>query len=207
MFTGGSGPKGAGQVALDKDTADKGGYHVGDTVPVALKGPARTYKLSGIFTTDDELVASGGSLVLFETPVAQRLFRQPGFYEYVTVTAAPGVSSTELAAASGKTLPDSAKAETGRQLVDEEAKTVEGDARLLNGILFAFAGVALLVSVFLIANTFTMLRAVGLDRRGVTRMIQLEAVVISLFGAVIGIAVGAFLGWAVCEVTKADIAG
>lgn len=52
-----------------------------------------------------------------------------------------------------------------------------------------------------------MLRAVGLDRRGVTRMIQLESVVISLFGAAIGIAVGTFLGWAVCELTKAEIPG
>ena len=52
-----------------------------------------------------------------------------------------------------------------------------------------------------------MLRAVGLDRRGLTRMIQLEAVVISLFGASIGIGLGSFLGWAVCEITKADIPG
>ncbi|MFM9662916.1 FtsX-like permease family protein, partial [Streptomyces scabiei] len=33
------------------------------------------------------------------------------------------------------------------------------------------------------------------------------SVVISLFGALIGLALGAFLGWAVCEATKADIPG
>ncbi len=201
-FTDGSGPTGPGQIALDKDTAEKGGYDVGDTVPVALKGPAKTYKLSGTFTTDNDLVAAGGSLVLFDTPVAQRLFLQPGFYEYVTVTAAPGVSSPELAAAVGKVLPDSAKAKTGRQLTDEEAKMVEGDATLLSGILFAFAGVALFVSVFLIANTFTMLaaqrtrelallRAVGASRRQVTRSVLIEAMAVGAVGAAAGLGLGA----------------
>ncbi|MFG2133749.1 ABC transporter permease [Streptomyces sp. NPDC048751] len=201
-FTDGSGPTTAGQIALDKDTADTGGYHVGDTVPVALKGPAKTYQLSGIFTTDDDLVARGGSLVLFDTPVTQRLFRRPGFYESVTVTAAPGVPSGHLAAAIGKVLPKSAKAETGRRLADEEAELVEGDARLLGGILFAFAGVALFVSVFLIANTFTMLaaqrtrelallRAVGASRRQVTRSVLIEAMAVGAVASAAGLGVGA----------------
>lgn len=204
VFTGGSGPTEAGQIALDKDSAHKGGYHVGDTVPVALKGPAKTYRLSGIFTTEDELVAAGGSLVLFDTPSAQRLFLQPGFFENVTVTAAPGVSSTKLAAAIGEILPDSAKAETGQQLADAEAKLAEGDATLLGGILLAFAGVALFVSVFLIANTFTMLaaqrtrelallRAVGASRGQVTRSVLIEAMVVGAAGAVAGLGLGAVM--------------
>ncbi|MEU6222872.1 FtsX-like permease family protein [Streptomyces sp. NPDC047042] len=202
VFSDGSGPTGPGQIALDKDTADKGGYHVGDTVPVALKGPAKTYRLSGTFTTEDESVAAGGSLVLFDTTTAQRLLLQPGFFEHVTVTAAPGVSSTELAAAVGKVLPHSAKARTGRQLAEEEAKLVAGDATTLNGILFAFAGVALFVSVFLIANTFTMLaaqrnrelallRAVGASRRQVTRSVLIEALIVGAVGAAAGLGLGA----------------
>ncbi|MET7738295.1 FtsX-like permease family protein [Streptomyces sp. NPDC005402] len=201
-FTDGSGPTGPGQVALDKDTAEKGGYDVGDTVPVALKGPTRPYKLSGIFTTENDEVAAGGSLVLFDTPVAQRLFLQPGFYEYATVTAAPGVSDTELAAAVGKVLPDSEKAKTVQQLADEQATLVAGDATLLNGILFAFAGVALFVSVFLIANTFTMLaaqrtrelallRAVGASRRQVTRSVLIEAMVVGAVASLAGLGLGA----------------
>ncbi|NEB03271.1 ABC transporter permease [Streptomyces sp. SID13726] len=203
-FTDGSGPTGPGQIALDKDTADKGGYRVGDRVSVALKGPAKRYELSGVFTTEDTSVASGGSLVLFDTPSAQRLFLRPGFFETLTVTAAPGVSSTGLAAAVGKVLPDSAKAETGRQLADENAKLVEGDATLLGGILFAFAGVALFVSVFLIANTFTMLaaqrtrelallRAVGASRPQVTRSVLIEAMVVGAVGSAAGLGLGAVL--------------
>ncbi|MFH8659387.1 ABC transporter permease [Streptomyces afghaniensis] len=201
-FTDGSGPTGPGQVALDKDTADKGGYDVGDTVPVALEGPAKTYKLSGIFTTEATSVAEGGSLVLFDTPVAQRLFLRQGVYQSVTVTAAPGTSSTELAAAVRKLLPHYAEARTGQQLTDEKAKAVAGDASTLNTLLLAFAGVALFVSVFLIANTFTMLaaqrtrelallRAVGASRRQVTRSVLTEAVVVGAAGAAAGLGLGA----------------
>ena len=214
-FTDGGGPTGPGQVALDKDTAHKGGYAVGDSVPVALKGPAKTYELSGIFTTEDDSVARGGSLVLFDTPVAQRLLLRPGFYEYVTVTTAPGVSSTHLAAALTKVLPDSAMAQTGRQLADENAKLVEGDSQLLGGILFAFAGVALFVSVFLIANTFTMLaaqrtrelallRAVGASRRQVTRSVLIEAMVVGAVASAAGLGLGAVLAAAARATVEFD---
>lgn len=50
-----------------------------------------------------------------------------------------------------------------------------------------------------------MLRAIGLDRRKVKRMIRLEAVVISLFGAVVGIGLGMFLGWAIGQTVAAEI--
>ncbi|GAV45230.1 ABC transporter permease [Streptomyces acidiscabies] len=200
-FTDGSGPTEAGQIALDKDTADKGGYDVGDTVPVALTGQAKPYKLSGIFTTEATSVAEGGSLVLFDTPVAQRLFLRPGIYQSVTVTAAPSTSSTELAAAVSKLLPDHAQARTGRQLAAEEADRAGGDATTLSTLLLAFAGVAVFVSVFLIANTFTMLaaqrsrelallRAVGAFRGQVTRSVLIEATVIGAVASAAGLALG-----------------
>ncbi|MEE1759567.1 ABC transporter permease [Streptomyces sp. SP18BB07] len=201
-FTDGHGPTGPGQVALDKATADKGGYDVGDTVPVALKGPAKTYRLSGIFTTDATSVAEGGSLVLFDTPVAQRLFLRPGVYQSVTVTADPGTSSPELAAAVRKLLPDYADARTGQELAKEKIRAVTGDTSTLNALLLAFAGVALFVSVFLIANTFTMLaaqrtrelallRAVGASRRQVTRSVLIEAMMLGAAGAAAGLGLGA----------------
>ncbi|NUR03551.1 MAG: FtsX-like permease family protein [Streptomyces sp.] len=202
LFTDGSGPTEPGQVALDKDTAEKGGYHVGDTVRVALRGPAKTYELSGIFTTDDTSVALGDSLALFDTPTAQRLFSQPGYYHYVTVTATPGTSSTEVAATLRKLLPDTTDVKTGRQLAEEGAKGGAGDALTLSTILLAFAAVALFVSVFLIANTFTMLaaqrtrelallRAVGASRRQVTRSVLIEAMVVGAAGAAAGLGLGA----------------
>lgn len=107
-FTDGSGPARSGQIALDRDTADKGGYHVGDTVRVATNGPVRTYTLSGIFTTDDGAVGAGGSLVLFDTAAAQKLYLQPGWYEDVNIAASPArrrPSSSPRSSRSSRTTP------------------------------------------------------------------------------------------------------
>ncbi|MDX5565245.1 FtsX-like permease family protein [Streptomyces sp. ID05-04B] len=202
VFIEGGGPTEPGQVALDEDTAEKGGYHVGDLVHVARKGPASTYRLSGVFTTDDPWVAMGDSLTLFDTQVAQRLFLQPGFYTYATVTAAPGTSSSELATTIKKHLPDSADVKTGRQLAEESARGGEADTSTLSAILFVFAGVAFFVGIVLIANTFTMLaaqrtrelallRAVGASRSQVTRSVLSEATVVGAVASAAGLALGA----------------
>ncbi len=79
-FVDGGGPTGAGQIALDKATAETGGYKVGDSVRVATNGPVKEYTLKGVFTTDDGAVTAGGSLVLFDTATAQQLFLKPGYF-------------------------------------------------------------------------------------------------------------------------------
>lgn len=205
-FTDGSGPTGAGSVALDEDTAKKGEYEVGDTVRVATNGPVKEYTLSGVFTTEDGAVNAGGSLVLFDTPVAQKLFLRPGEFRDVSVSAEPGTSDQQLLAAVKPLLPEGAEAKTGKVRADEEAKQTEAALGSINKVLLGFAGVALFVGVFLIANTFTMLvaqrtkelalmRAVGASRRQVKRSVLLEAAVVGLIASVVGFALG--LGLAV----------
>ncbi len=75
------------------------------------------------------------------------------------------------------------------------------------GFLFVLLSMAVLIALIGVANTITLsiyertreiglLRAVGLTRRGVRRMIRLESGVIAAFGGVLGVAVGVFLAWA-----------
>ncbi|WP_406450904.1 FtsX-like permease family protein [Streptomyces sp. NBC_00876] len=200
-FTGGSGPTAAGSIALDKDTADKGEYKVGDRVRVATNGPVKEYTLSGVFTTEDGAVNAGGSLVLFDTPVAQKLFLRPGEFKDVAVTAASGASDQQVLSAVKPLLPKDAEARTGKALADEQAEQIESGLGSLNKLLLAFAGIALFVGIFLIANTFTMLvaqrtkelallRAVGASRRQVKRSVLLEAAVVGLIASVVGFALG-----------------
>ncbi|MEV0576156.1 FtsX-like permease family protein [Streptomyces sp. NPDC050392] len=200
-FTDGTGPTAAGTVALDEDTAKKGEYEVGDTVRVATNGPVKEYTLSGVFTTEDGAVNAGGSLVLFDTPVAQQLFLRPGEFKDASVTAASGASDQQLLTAVKPLLPEDAEARTGKALADEQAEQIESGLGSLNKLLLAFAGIALFVGIFLIANTFTMLvaqrtkelallRAVGASRRQVKRSVLLEAAVVGLIASVIGFALG-----------------
>ncbi|MFJ9968865.1 FtsX-like permease family protein [Streptomyces avermitilis] len=46
------------------------------------------------------------------------------------------------------------------------------------------------------AQEIGMLRAIGMRREGIKRMIRLESIVVSLFGSVLGIVVGTFTAWA-----------
>ncbi|MFF0288308.1 ABC transporter permease [Streptomyces sp. NPDC005262] len=200
-FVDGTGPAGDGRIALDKETAKKGTYKVGDRVRVATNGPVKKYTLSGIFTTEDGAVNAGGSLVLFDTPVAQQLYLKPGWFQDVTVTAAAGSSDQKLLDAVEPLLPEDATARTGKALADDQAKQIEDGLDNLNTMLLAFAAIALFVGIFLIANTFTMLvaqrtkelallRAVGASRRQVKRSVLLEAAVVGALASVIGFLLG-----------------
>ncbi|WP_228925673.1 ABC transporter permease [Streptomyces sp. DH7] len=201
VFTDGSGPAKNDSVALDKDTATKGKYRVGDPVRVATNGPVKEYTLSGIFTTEDGAVNAGGSLVLFDTATAQQLYLKPGVFQSATVSAAGGVSDQKLLSAIKPLLPEDATAQTGKALADQQAKDIESGMAGLNGMLLAFAGIALFVGIFLIANTFSMLiaqrtrelalmRAIGATRRQVKRSVLLEAAVVGTLASVIGFALG-----------------
>lgn len=201
-FTDGTGPAKDDQIALDKETASKGGYKTGDKVRVATNGPVREFTLSGVFTTEDGAVNAGGSLVLFDTKVAQELYLQPGFYDELSVAAAPGTSADRLLA-DIKPLVDgkSTKAQTGAALAAQQAKDIEKSMSSMSNMLLAFAGISLFVGVFLIYNTFTMLvaqrtkelallRAVGANRGQVMRSVLAEALVVGALSAAIGLAAG-----------------
>ncbi|GLF99310.1 ABC transporter permease [Streptomyces yaizuensis] len=199
-FVQGSGPR-TGQIALDQDTAEKGEYKVGDTVRVATNGPVTEYRLSGVFTTEDGAVNAGGSLVLFDTATAQKLYLKPGHFSQITVTGAAGAAEDKILADVRKVLPKGADAETGQTLADDQAEMIKREMNGLNTMLLAFAGIALFVGIFLIANTFSMLvaqrtkelallRAVGASRGQVRRSVILEAAVVGLLASAIGFVLG-----------------
>ncbi|MFG2468811.1 ABC transporter permease [Streptomyces canus] len=202
----GAAPHGANQVAIDSETAKRAGYKVGDTVRISVDGPVLKPVVTGIFTTDDGNVAAGGSLALFDTATAQKLFGKPGTYDEIDVKAASGTSQTALQAALDKALPSNlVETETGRELADEQADMISSSMSGLKQGLLVFAGIALFVGTFIIANTFTMLvaqrtkelallRAVGASRRQVTRSVLIEAFVVGLVAAVTGLVAGIGIG-------------
>ncbi|WP_159768470.1 ABC transporter permease [Streptomyces sp. HM190] len=205
-ITKGRAPRGPDEIAIDAKTAERAGYGVGDTVRLSVDGPVLTPKVSGIFTTDDGNVAAGGSLTLFDTETAQKLFHSEGEYDEITVTAAPGTGQDRLRSAVDAVVPeDVATTVTGEQLADRQATQIAASMSGLKNGLLVFAGIALFVGTFIIANTFTMLvaqrtkelallRAVGASRRQVTRSVLIEAFVVGTVAAVAGLAVGVGIG-------------
>ncbi|HZF89433.1 ABC transporter permease [Streptomyces sp.] len=202
----GHAPKGRGEVLIDSETAGRTGYRVGDTLRLSVDGPVLKPRIAGIFTTDDGNVAAGGSLALFDTATAQQLFGKQGTYDQIAVRAKPGVTQSALKAELDKALPaDRVETTTGQQLADDQAEMIASQMSGMKQGLLVFAGIALFVGTFIIANTFTMLvaqrtkelallRAVGASRRQVTRSVLIEAFVVGVAAAVTGLAAGIGIG-------------
>jgi putative ABC transport system permease protein len=202
----GHAPHGKDEVLLDSRTAERAGYKVGDTVRLSVDGPVLTPTVAGIFTTDDGNVAAGGSLALFDTPTAQKLFGKKGTYDEIDVRAAAGTGQSALKAELDKALPAHlVETTTGRQLADDQARSISASMSGLKQTLLVFAGIALFVGTFIIANTFTMLvaqrtrelalmRAVGASRRQVTRSVLIEAFAVGAVAGVTGLAAGVGVG-------------
>ncbi|MFF3645810.1 ABC transporter permease [Streptomyces sp. NPDC002564] len=199
-FAKGGAPKSAGDIALDSRTAARTGYQVGDSVRYSTDGPVRTAKVSGIFDTDDGSVVAGGSLVVLDNKTALKALNKSE-YDEIDVKAAAGTSETALKDSVEKILPKDTEAVTGARLSADQDRMIEQQTSSMSQVLLIFAGIALFVGIFIIANTFTMLvaqrtkelalmRAVGASRRQVTRSVLIEAFLVGLIAAVAGFGLG-----------------
>ncbi|KJK55683.1 ABC transporter permease [Saccharothrix sp. ST-888] len=198
----GRGPTTGEELALDRRTAEKAGYAIGDSVRFATNGPALTKKLVGTVDTDDPRVRAGGSLALFDTRTAQQLFLQEGRFDELAVGSAPGTDNQELTGRIRELLPANGITVTsGAQLAREQAERIAENTKELTRMLLGFAGISLFVGAFIIANTFTMLiaqrsretallRAIGALRRQVVRAILIEAALLGLGATAAGFALG-----------------
>ncbi|MFE5326805.1 ABC transporter permease [Embleya sp. NPDC056575] len=200
-LTAGRLPTKAGEVALDTATAKAAGYGVGDRIRVVARGPVLDRTVVGVFTTDSAAVQAGGSLTLMDTATAQELFLEPGVYGELRLSARPGTSQEQLRAAAAPLLPDGAEAVTGDKLRQDDRDKVNKDIASLRTLLLVFAGIALFVGSFIIANTFAMLvaqrtrelallRAIGATRRQVTRSVMAEALAVGVVAGLGGFLVG-----------------
>ncbi|MEV4614441.1 FtsX-like permease family protein [Kitasatospora sp. NPDC049258] len=203
----GRGPKSGTEIALDRTTAEDNGFKVGDTVRIAGNGPAVNATLTGVFTTDDPTVTSGGTLVLMDTATAQQTLLTPGRYSSVVLTAKPGADESALLTAVRGKLPADTKfaLETGRQLTDEQTRDIAASTSAMKTMLLVFAAISLFVGIFIIANTFSMLiaqrikelallRAVGAARGQVTGSVLVEALLIGATASVAGLVAGVGIG-------------
>ena len=125
--------------------------------------------------------------------------RTPALY----VNAAPGTSADVLRARLEKTLDPYPQVQV-RDLADYK-KLVHDQIAVLLYLVYALLGLAIVIAVLGVVNTLALsvvertreiglLRAIGLSRRQLRRMIRLESVVIAVFGAVLGLALGARVG-------------
>jgi putative ABC transport system permease protein len=193
-------PRSATETALDQQTADRGGLHVGDRVGVAAEQPVRHYRIVGITRLGDTSFGGAG-IAQLTLPEAQRITDKVGEFDQISVAAAKGLDPQRLSDRIGRVLPPSVRVETAKQSADRQAEDIASDLSFLKVVLLVFAGVSLFVGAFLIFNTFSitvaqrirefgMLRTLGASRGQVLRTVVLEAALIGSAGSLLGLAGG-----------------
>jgi putative ABC transport system permease protein len=199
----GRGPEAPEEVAISAGLAKQGDFKVGDKLQVLTLQPKKTFTLVGIFGYTGGRDSLGGETrVAFTEPVAQQLLLgERGVYSVVNVLAQEGVSPETLRGAIQAGPGGGYVVRTRQQVAADQAADVEGFLGFIRAFLLGFAGVALFVGVFLILNTFSilvaqrtrelaLLRALGAGRGQVLRSVLVEAVVVGLLAATIGLVAG-----------------
>ncbi|MET9611092.1 FtsX-like permease family protein [Streptomyces sp. NPDC006512] len=200
-ITSGHAPRGPTEVMIDNDTAKKHHLALGDELrTIAVTGDSRA-KISGIasFTVTNP----GATIVYFDTDTAQRqLLGAAGAFTHVNVTAKDGVSDEQLKQNVASALgADAYKLQTAKEAADANRKDVGSFLDVMKYVMLGFAGIAFLVGIFLIFNTFSMLvaqrtreiglmRAIGADRGQINRSVLVEAFLLGVVGSLLGVAAG-----------------
>ncbi|TDC64251.1 ABC transporter permease [Streptomyces hainanensis] len=195
----GRAPSGPGEVLLDADTAEREDVAIGDRLEiVAIPGRVEV-EVTGLASFRD--TNPGAAFVLLDPAVAaEELLGAADTISTVEVVAADGVSDDELRQRIVSALGDGFHVETRA----EGEKALRDEVGFLDVVRYAmlgFAGIAVLVGIFLIVNTFSMLvaqrtreiglmRAIGSSRRQINRSVLIEALLLGVIGSVLGIGAG-----------------
>jgi putative ABC transport system permease protein len=200
-LVGGSAPSAADDVVMDKGTATKHHFRVGDRVRVLSDGPPQTFTVSGIVTFGAADNLAGATLGGFDLPTAQALFNTRGEYDTISILAKPGADNISLQRAIAKLLPVGVQVVSGQTVSNELSSAVSNALGFLSTALLVFALISLFVGAFTIFNTFSitvgqrtrelaLLRMVGASRRQVFRSVLGEAALVGLAASLIGLGLG-----------------
>jgi putative ABC transport system permease protein len=196
------------EVILDESFAEGNGFEIGDGVRFLTQIGARPdLRLVGTF--EDKAGLFGNAIV--SEPLMEAAFDQrDDLIDFVMLApgADPGGVQERLDELMGRDFP--VVAVRNQQELKENQ---EEQVNQLLGLIYALLGLAVLVSLFGIANTLAlsihertrelgMLRAIGMSRRQVRTMIRYEAVITALIGALLGMVLGVIFAALIAQPLK-----
>ena len=175
-------------------------------------GKRVTYTVRGILDEGSDFGLLGGGLVLPNARLAADFAAKED--SFVFLRFADGASPAAARAAVDRVLktrfPD---AETQDREQVKEAQA--GQINQLLYLIYALLALSIIVAFFGIVNTLALsifertrelglLRAVGMSRRQVKRVVRLEAVITSLIGALLGLVLGVLFALAISRPLEAE---
>jgi putative ABC transport system permease protein len=200
------------ELLVSKSKADSNHWRVGDSVAVEYPTGGKTQlRVGGVFD-DNDLLGNGGADYLVSLPTYEQNYNtQLDAIVYVLSQPDQRVATANALVDSLKTYPQ-VKIQSQADYKDSISKQIDQFV----GLIFGLLALALLIAVLGIVNTLALsvyertreiglLRAIGMSRRQLRRMVRLESVIIAVFGAVLGLALGALFGWAVVSTSGGQL--
>ncbi len=196
---GGGPPQNDDEVVLDKGTADRYDFKVGDMVTISGAAPAKQFRISGVATVGGSDSLGGSRLVAFTEAEAHRMAGYDG-WDSISINTGGG-DADEVKAAVQRELGRDFEVRTGQEAAEQNAQDLSDALGFIRIALLIFAGVALLVGGFLIFNTFTvtvaqrtkefaLLCVLGASRRQIMRSVLIETFAVGLMASILGVLVG-----------------
>jgi putative ABC transport system permease protein len=198
--------RGAGEVAIDKKSAERAGYKLGETVPIVGPNGSVAFTLVGLTGTKTTEGGGGASISAFDPATADRFLGTNGRVDsiYIGLTAGASQGAVQDAVTAAIGADDAAspyEVISDDQSAKETAAAIGDIIDIFGKVLLGFAAISLFVSAFLIFNTFAiivsqrlrelaLLRAIGADIRHIRTMILGESGIIGLLATALGIAGG-----------------
>jgi putative ABC transport system permease protein len=196
----------AGTVIVSAEQAKEDGLEVGESIRYKMPTGTKRYQVVGVHA-DNPVLAFPFTTTLDTLAVA-------GFQKadnYLLVTRQPGSDAEALQATIEQQTANLPTVTVKNQEGFAEEQRAPIDQMLI--IINALLGLALVIAVLGIVNTLALsviertrevglLRAIGLSRFQLRRMIRLEAVAIALLGAALGVAMGIVFGLALMASLK-----
>ncbi len=184
------------ETIVDKSFADSNSLDVGDTIHVlGQTGNRADFRIVGEVKDNADLL---GSMVVTHEAMARDFAVTQDTFDFIKL--APGANASTVQHQINTLL--ARQFPTAEVMNQQELKqNQENQINPLLGLVYALLSLAIIVSLFGIANTLAlsiyertrelgMLRAVGMSRRQVRRMIRYESVITALIGAVLGMVLG-----------------
>ena len=194
----GRAPNGMGEVAIDKATADRVGFDVGDPITIVFNSGQRDFTIVGLIGLGDSDGFVGATTSVFDTETAAVVLDGEGTFDTIDMKIAPGADFEEVRAAIAEVLPERVEVVTGEELAEETKDAIGEIVGLIGTGLLVFAVVTAFVAAFVINNIYgitigqrlrelALLRAIGASPKQVRRLVVMEAIVVATVATIIGI--------------------
>ncbi len=194
---------GSDEVAIDTTAQERFDLSIGDTIGLASTDAISDYTVVGIL----EGLQLGPAFFAFDLPTAAEVVGLEGSFTAISVTVDDPANVQSVIDDLASRLPDGVVALDSQAAAEGQAAQLEQALGFIQTFLLVFAGISVVVGVFVVYNAFrtvlgqrtrelALFRVLGATKRQVVISVLVEALVIGAISGIAGLAGGIVLATA-----------